>query len=1349
MHVTLNIRILVCSTLVLLIQNLCWCQKARLFTTNTELPSSLIFDIHQDKNDFIWIATEDGLCKYDGSKITTYTEDNSSILSNYIKHIYEDSHGRLFFGFFNGLQQYDHKTDSFSRIPLLMANGTPFDAHVMVLTERQNGDLLVGSSGLGMFILDSDSNQLVAHQMPEYVPGNLIRYIYEDANENLWISTSDEGLFRVISENDSTKYIKYGSTDVAEVSSIVQDPSGNIYFSTSMGSIFRYLNHIDHLEKIVDESLCKPITTMFVENGDLILGTDGGGIKKYDLKDNVLAPVHYNISNLDLSQAKVHSILKDNFGNRWLGLYQKGVAVVPSSQNQFQYIGHQSIQSNLIGEKYTMSVTKDSKGTLWIGTDGDGLFSLTDHGRNKRSYGKARKYKGSPLTVLTVYADSHDKLWVGSYSQGLSFFDEKSHEFAQFLDQKTGKRMADHISCITEDNANTIWVGTLGKGVFSVDLNTDLTKTYDSFSINERLDGGGKLHNDWVSSVFVSSKNTLFIGTYDGISTLDLSTGKFELMNETHTALRGKIIYSQCEDQHGHLWFGTSQGLFSFDPLTDSLIQYTAEDGLPNNVICAIEAVDDNLWLSTNYGLSKMKIKTKEFTNYYYQDGLQGNEFSKGSSFYDKNGDLYFTGINGVTYFDPKSIKSQNRQPLIQITGLYIDNKPVNASSRSGNYQITSSSISNTDKINLSHQDNSFTVEFSAMEFINPERISYEYSILGEEWIELRQGVNTVTFSNLEPDTYWFKVRAKDFNSYSEVKRLTIDIHEAWYFSIWAKLIYTLVALTIVSIVVFLIRQKLQANKVMRMHQRAKELNEAKLEFFINISHEIKTPISLIINPLMKLIKQDQDDKRQRDYFIMQRSAQRILKLVNQLLDIRRVDRGQLKMKFQEIDLVHFLQETCLIFDEQLHGKEIQFGIHTARAYRVFIDPNQFDKVIQNILSNAIKFTPQKGAITINLHDSTEDQQLIIEVTDSGAGIEIDELEKIFDRFYQTSLGSSSAEGTGIGLHLSKSIVELHHGKIEARLNTDGQGTTFIIHLPLGQSHLKAEDIDHSMNTQLALDRPKYFVPVSPVTSESQIHKSKTKTKVLIVDDDDEIRNYLKEEFSQDYVVFTSMNGEEAYLEVIRRQPDLIISDVVMPKMDGNTLSRKVKQNVNVNHIPIILLTAKSQEEDNLKGLETGADAYISKPFNIELLKKTCSNLIKNRQLLKNNFKGNQLQEDKLKEVEMQSTDDVLMQKIMAVVNDNIDNPELNVELIASEIGFSRVHLHRKLKEITNQSARDLIKNIRLKQAGDLLSSKQISIAEVAYAVGFSSPAKFSTHFKAFYGESPTSFVEKHQEKPQ
>ena len=643
------------------------------------------------------------------------------------------------------------------------------------------------------------------------------------------------------------------------------------------------------------------------------------------------------------------------------------------------------------------------------------------------------------------------------------------------------------------------------------------------------------------------------------------------------------------------------------------------------------------------------------------------------------------------------------------------------------------------------------------MEYYNPKRISYLYNFNNSGWITLQTGTNRVSFSNIQPGKYKFQVRAKDYTNLSEIKEITILISPPWYSTRWAKVLYVLIVFAVILIAILQMKRQYRIQQKMMEHQHAEELNEAKLQFFINISHEIRTPMSLIISPLQKLIATDKDDNRQQSYGTIYRNAERILTLINQLMDIRKIGKGQMILKFKEKNIVSLIKEAYKSFDFQAKSKDISIELTTeSEDIRAWIDTKHFDKIIFNLLSNAIKYTPRGGHIQLllkcgqNPNAATEALRNFMElrVVDNGIGLSEEDIHRIFDRFYQSRNDQNNVNsGTGVGLHLTRSLVELHHGEIFAKNNESGIGSCFIVRIPLGKNHLRPEDIDHSMELQTEKIK-------TELTDREQVSvishtpvRSKTKYRILVVEDDEEIRNYLYQELGNDFHIQECNNGKDALAAILKKAPDLVVTDVMMPEMDGMTLCKKIKQNVNINHIPVILLTARTREEDTMEGLQQGADAYITKPFNVEILRQNAMNLIKGRELLKNNFTGNQVQEEKIKKIEAESPDERLLKRVMKVINDNMSNSNLNVEMIAAEVGISRVHLHRKLKELTNQSTRDFIRNVRLKQAANLLSEKKHSVSEVAALTGFTNLTYFSTVFKDTYGVSPSNFINREQEE--
>ncbi|MDD2436455.1 MAG: two-component regulator propeller domain-containing protein [Massilibacteroides sp.] len=1330
-------------------------ESGRMFSADKELSNSLLYDMHQDCYGVIWIATEDGLNRYDGSKFTIYRHDNKnpkSLQHNYVRVLFEDSQKRYFIGLLNGLQLYDHATDTFEKVLMLNKSGIELSPHVFSILERKNHEILIGTSGQGIFKLVQDKDRFFALQVYNDEISYFISCLYEDQKGNLWVATQDKGLFRLNHNYVLKSFLKNGDVGLNSISSICEDEEGHVLVGSLTKGLFMHDEKTDSFLP-VDYSGGRnlPIKTLFINSPEeIFLGTDGLGMKIYKTKERAIVDTTFNISSFNFEKSKVHSILRDNAGNTWLGIFQKGVILIPEQTNKFNYIGYKSVRYNTIGTNCVMSLCEDRNGIVWVGADNDGIYGVHLKGGQYAHFYPTGKPNSVPSTLMAIFEDSNQDLWLGSYLNGMGRFDRNNGRYEQVkeLVDDNGSPI-ERVYCFAEDWEKNLWVGTHGGGLYRMDLRT---RKITNFNRPADMGYGNEqnvLANYWINCLLLSSDSTkLYIGTYDGLLCLDIPKNDYGSTFGTVQLLKTRVIYSIYEDKPGNIWLGTSEGLIRVDKDTHALSSYSTEDGLSSKVICAIRGDQaGNLWISTHYGISQFNPEREDFINYYASDGLQGNEFSKCVSFIDHNDNIIFGGINGITYFDPSEIKFQKKKLDVRISDFYIHDQPVRKGTKSGSKSVIDTTVVDANVFHLSQKDNSFSIEFTVMEFNTPERIVYSYKVNDENWISLHPGTNRVSFSNLTPGNYYFKVKAKDYNSYSDEKSISVIISPVWYFSTWAKLVYFLLFLSMLYLIVLQVRQRYRSRQRLLQHRHEQEINEAKLQFFMNIAHEIRTPMSLIISPLKKLMTTDTDKERRKSYGMINRNAERILNLINQLMDIRKIDKGLMTLKFQEVEMVSFLKELCHYFEYQSKTKNIRFSCSSVfERLDVWVDPKNFDKIIMNVLSNAFKYTPEGGEINIcvDVSEVRKKKYCRIIISDTGIGIREDELELIFERFYQIRNSCNNSNvSTGIGLHLTRSLVELHHGEIKAESRVN-EGTRFIIQLPLGCEHLKTEEIEE--NPDLKMECPASSEAFSrPFEDEDTKIRSKSKRRVMIIDDEEEIRKYVAGELAGEYHMIECSDGKDALPMILKIKPDLVISDIMMPGMDGIALCRKIKQNVNINYIPVILLTAKTKEEDNLEGLSIGADAYIVKPFYIELLKKTVENLIRNREILRNTYKGSQQQEDKITKIQIKSADEKLMERVMKVINANLANPKLNVEMIAEEVGISRVHLHRKLKELTNQSTRDLIRNIRLKQGADLLADKNLTISEVAEATGFTNLGYFSNAFKDLYGVPPSSYMEEHR----
>lgn len=1348
-------------------------QTGKFYSTDKELSNSLINAVYQDRKGFIWIATENGLNKFDGTRFSIYRHnatDSTSLKNNYVRTLFEDSRGNFWIGCINGLQRYDRATDNFHELFISRKDGRK-NPHITSIIERRNGDLWIATSGQGAISLKKNSNPASFHietELTDQIGSNYLNVIFEDSRQNLWIATEEKGLYRYSPESKELKSYK-APYHIAgdDVSAICEDAHGQIFVGTLTKGLFRLSSRQEgNFEPVLYQNRMNlNIRTLIIDTrGKLIIGTDGEGVKEYQPQQDIIVDSEINAGPFDFSKSKVHSLIEDKDHNLWLGIFQKGLILVPGISNKFDYYGYKSIHNNTIGSSCVMAIHTDEQATIWIGTDNDGLYAINDQGKQLRHYThQAGNPQSVPGTILCLYEDSNQELWLGSYFDGLARMNKQTGTCQDATSLLQGNLNAGKpkVSCIIEDKNKNLWVGTYGSGLYKINLPTQHVTYYES-TRNENDDWSiNRLPNDWISYLLEDKEGMIWIGTYKGLAVLNPQTDNFINYKKQNNLLPGYVVYSLLESSNGEIWAGTSEGLVCLNKDRLTPVLFTTVDGLPSDIICGLaEDEKKNIWISTHQGISKLNPPEKKFINYYAGDGLQGNEFTRTAVFKDKRGKIFFGGTNGVTAFYPQDITEIKKEMNVLITGFHVANRPVKKGDKSGNNVITDTAVMDTEQFTLAYNENTFSIDFSVLEFSNPDRISYQYKIkeLGDEWISTQPGTNRVTYSSLKPGKYTFSVQARDHNNFSNIRTVTIAITPPWYQTWWAKVIWgCLGALLIYALTMYILSRIRHRQEVMRQ-KHMEQINEAKLQFFINISHEIRTPMTLIISPLEKLLAEHSE--KQPVYLMIYRNAQRILRLINQLMDIRKLDKGQMHLKFRETDIVGFINDLMQTFNYQAQKKNITFTfekeLEGADSLKVWIDLNNFDKVLMNVLSNAFKYTHEGGNIEVSLKTGHNDayrsalkDYFEIDITDNGIGIDKNKIEQIFERFYQIDNDMTQSNfGTGIGLHLSRSLVELHHGIIKAENHEDGQGTRFVIRLPLGSNHLKAEELENPEETgseptisQLPKDSI-YETEEENKTNEYRKHKAKTRYRVLIVEDDEEIRRYIRSELDSDFRIYECTNGREGLETILKEKPDLVISDVMMPEMDGITLCRKIKQNININHIPIILLTAKSKAEDQIEGLEIGADAYIVKPFNTELLRTTISNLIANRERLRGKLVGEQQVEEKITKIEMKSNDEILMSKVMKTINDHLADPTLNVEMLAANVGMSRVHMHRKLKELTNQSARDFIRSIRLKQAANLLREKNLSVSEVAYATGFSNLSHFSNTFRDFYGISPSEYKE-------
>ena len=821
----------------------------------------------------------------------------------------------------------------------------------------------------------------------------------------------------------------------------------------------------------------------------------------------------------------------------------------------------------------------------------------------------------------------------------------------------------------------------------------------------------GYLCNDWVRSMALDHTGHLWIGTANGVSCLNTQTLSFKDFG-WHNILKDKQINGICEGKDGDIMMGTEKGLYLFDRKKNKVVDFPHAEALTGKQTCGI--VRDHkgdYWVSTTMGIWQYDQNAKRFIGHINGNGLTTREYVLGSAMHTANDMIAFGTSDGITTFYPNVVRA-NKMEMgnVYLTNFIIDGKATNCLS---------------DNFKIPYSENSFTLEFSLLNYKNTDNISFQYRINGGNWSSTNEGANAVSFNKLKPGNYKLEVRATSNGQYSKKPTvINIKVCDPWYASPEAYLLYFLAIASAVLYVFYTYERRRKA-----------DLEDTNMQFLINATHDIRSPLTLIMGPLNKLKTKIEDPESKQDIDMIDRNAKRLLLLVNQILDERKIDKNQMHLHCQKTNLKEFLRGIVSLYNFNAQERSITLSLKEDESLKeegnlqVWIDRINFDKVISNLLSNAMKYTSDGGDITLIIGKNKE--SAIIKVEDTGIGLKEEKTDRLFERFYQGNNNSDiHIEGTGIGLNLCRALVKMHGGTIRAYNRTDGiKGSCFEVNIPLGKEHLKPEEIMQEDGTKTA-------------ESTGKRTQANRNFNILIVDDDAEIAHYIKTELSDWYRFEHACNGKEGLKMLLTGKYDLVISDVMMPEMDGVTMLKKIKSNTNVSDIPVILLTSKSEVENRLEGLRKGADAFLAKPFNMEELHILIDNLVDNVRRIRGKYSGAQGQKAKIEQIQVKGNNDALMERVMKYMNEHLADPDLNVEKLTEDVGISRAQLHRKLKEIAGVSAGEFIRNLRLEQAARLIEEGQINITQVAYSVGFNNQTHFSTVFKKHYGISPSEYAE-------
>ncbi len=1322
-------------------------QNIFFFSSKQGLSNSCIRNLYEDSRHNVWITTKNGLNRHDGVKINVYRHedsDSTSLLHDESTCVMEYDHDNVLVGTGVGLQMYNYGTDKFSVVPVYINETQTISPRIIRLDHLRSGKTMVCMAGYGCGELMKDKNgKVYVKLLTNYNLGENFDFptqFFEDKGKRLWIITSRQQLYRQTGKDSFKQYEQF-----SDAIKICETESGKMYIATISNGLYRYDSKSDSFVQVATSGECGIVSNMnnwF--NNELIICADGGGMRIFSEKANTIKQSTIQVNDFNLATSNVKDAIIDSFGNVWVGIYWKGVMMKPVGQSAFDYVGRHSITKNSLGTNSIVALAPTADNRILVATDNNGLYLMAADGTSSTHINPDNN-PGMPRNFTAIAPMKDGSMLLGSFFDGLY----------RLKDGKVSLLTRDikFIFDIQPADNNCYWIASMGQRLFYYNA-TSNTFFHHSDELYKDIKEEERVTNRYVLCVLQSGKK-LFVGTQSG---LNIATVKEGGKIADRKILLEYVVIRHLVKADNKIWVATDKGLYGIDINTLDIKHYTTADGLPINSLKSIIAKDDKLWIGSDYGLICFDTRNEEIETFFDADGLQDNEFEAKAAT-SLNGNLYFGGVGGVNYFNPQNLignKKENKKMHLRLVDLFLSNKPIHVGDMSGNYNILTRNIDDETEVNLNHTDNRFSIQLN-IDGAHNQHITYEYSINGKDWVTEGQSIDRIVLGNLEPGTYDIKIRAHSFNMSSDERSIKVIIHAPWYASTIAKLIYFLIFLLVCWLSYEFARRQIQARKVIMRHKQEKEINEARIQFFMNISHEIRTPMTLILAPLEKLIGNDKDPERQRNYMLMKQNSNRILRLINQMMDVRKIEQGKFVLDYHQVELVSVLQNIFDVFITNSQNRKIKYEfIHDTDSLVAFVDPENIDKIVMNLLSNAFKFTPDGGSIVLSLKspeasDSTEAPSFTISVSDNGCGIKDEDKAKVFDRFY--SAGHQNGYiGTGIGLNLTSMLVQLHKGDIMVEDNPEGSGTRFVLNIPVGDKSLVT--YTPTLETENAAEEKKEetadieMVEEDFLTAESEKAGDTHNRNILLVEDDENIRQYVRSELSGTFSIHECSNGQEAWDYTISHpnKVNVIISDIMMPVMDGMTLCQKVKSNFTTNHIPVILMTALGSDADRIAGITNGADAYISKPFNIDVLQSTALNLMKTRRMLQGKFNGEKQQEEKIDKMEIESPDEHLMRRVMKCINANMSNPELSVEMIADQVGISRVHFYRKMKDLTGQSPRDYLKYVRLKEAARLLQEKRnLDITSVSVAVGFKSLSSFSTNFKALFGKTPSEWAEANQ----
>lgn len=1318
---------------------------------NEGLSNAYVHAIAQDDDGYIWIGTDDGLNRFNGYEMTVYRHDKAdsfSIAGNSVTTLLKDGKGRLWVGSDEGLDLYNPDMDHFIHI---QNSGSLVSA----LFESSDSAIWIGTSqGIARYNEESKTVEKVYF----YEESSSLRFddsgfpvnVFKEYDGRFMIVGTWQGVLAIDKRQKTVRKISVAELASGDdhISSLEIDGNKNIWIGTYGGGVFQMDFSRNRLRKVnisggnrIDEK----VLSLFLDGeGHLWVGTEQCGLYKLYMNsfdESGFEYEHFIDNELpgSLSYRSVTCMFKDADAGLWIGAHNGGVNYLSAGRRYFGSIRRNPFMNSTISHKKVWGVCEDLQGNIWIGTDGGGLDRYNPHTGAITNY-RADGGHGSLAdnAILCAYRDNDGDLWFGTYAGGLNRYIPSSQKFKthKHLPGDTASIGGNDVRAIIQDRERRLWVATNQGGLNVLNKTTGQFKRYNT--------ANSALATNDIRSLYIDKKQRLWIGTFEqGLYLFD--SGRFQNYRLENGANRDNIIFSIDEDANGNLWLGSyGAGLLKFDPESRQFEIFDEKRGLANNVVHAVAVDRDNyVWTASNQGISRFNIEKQEFVNYNTNDGLPTLAFNDGSVLKSQNGSFYFGSLDGLVFFDPREEYRQIKPSKVNIEELRIFNKVVKPGHVEG---LLKKGFNNTSHLTFNSSQSVFSLQYAAIHYPNPDKLHYSYMLEGidEQWNYVNK-LRNVTYTTLPSGDYVFKVRASlDNKNWSDETYLFITALPPFWKSSWAYGLYALVAGLIILISRRYKLNKLKMKRMIELEQiekkRLAEIYTLKMNFFTNISHEFRTPLTLILSPLEQIVKdQDLHEIVRNKLLSVYNHANKLLRLINQLMEFRKVETGNMNLKVTENELVNFTYEVYRAFIELADLNSIEFKFNSnADSLNLWFNQKHFETILYNLISNAFKYTPNHGKVSVEIDARRQEGICYISVRDNGKGISEEYINQIFNKYYQVVEAETiHIMGTGIGLALVKDLVELHKGKIEVK-SQKNSGTEISLKFRLGSDHFLDNQLirDNVGEWQNGHDR----LPIvdMPVVKEEARPVSQ-KHSILIVEDNADIRSYIQSLFAGYYKVFEAEEGEEGFQIAKAKNPSVVVSDIMMPGMDGIELCKKLKQDKQTLHIPVVLLTAKADDLHKLEGISIGADDYVTKPFNADIFKAKINTLIRNQSRLREYYASRIL----LQPVEesLNSADKEFLDKAIETVEKNLLDSDFGIKQLMDELCVSQPTLYRKIKQLTGGSTTEFIRSVRIKRAAELISQNQYAISQIAYDVGFSSVRYFRDSFVKLYKKTPSEYA--------